>query len=43
MAQKPAGKSRTTPGKTFAEKKEVSDCSTTFTCRVIVATVDTKK
>ena len=42
VAQKPAGKSHTSPGKKFAEKKEVSHSSTTFTCRVSVATIDKK-
>ena len=39
---KPAGKSNTSPGKKFAEKREVLYSSTTFTCRVCVATVDKK-
>ena len=34
ITQKLAGKGHTSPGKTFAEKKEVYHCSTTFTCRV---------
>ena len=42
MSQKPTGKSHTFPGKTFAEKKEVSHSSTNFTYRVNVATVDKK-
>ena len=42
VAQKPAGKSCTFPGKKFVEKKEVWYSSTTFTCRVCVATVDKK-
>ena len=40
VAQKSAGKSHTSPSKKLAEKKEISDSSTTFTCRVSVATVD---
>ena len=41
--QKATGKGHTSPGETFAEKKEVSHSSTTFTCRVSVATIDKKK
>ena len=33
VAQKPTGKSHTSPGKKLAEKKEVSHSSTAFTCR----------
>ena len=40
--QKATGKGHTSPGETFAEKKEVSHSSTTFTCRVSVATIDKK-
>ena len=43
MSQKPAGKSYTFPGKTFAEKKEVSHSLTAFACRVSITTVDKKK
>ena len=32
VAQKPAGKSHSSPGKKFAEKKEVWHSSTTFIC-----------
>ena len=42
VAQKHAGKGHTSPGKKFAENKEVSYTSTTFTCRVSVATIDKK-
>ena len=42
VAQKPASKSHTSPGKKFAEKKGVSHSSITFTCRVSMATADKK-
>ena len=42
VAQKPAVKSHTSPGKTFAEKNEAWHSSTTYTNRLSVATIDKK-